>query len=244
MRVNKKQIENNLFNNIYGNNFFKKAKREYRKSITERALEKNYNSSQNHDNNEINYIRELTRNKEEKFYFINYFDTEKLEIQNTQNFYIHNTPRKPVVSKNAGNSNNPNNLSNKILRILVVDDEKLIRQSSLNILRKYLNKMKIEYEIEECCDGIECIYKIYQGYSKGILYDFIITDETMNFFNGSYMARIIKNLIKENIIDDIKIFMVTSYEWEIIYKKNSDILEKVYTKPLSINILENIFDNI
>lgn len=48
---------------------------------------------------------------------------------------------------------------------------------------------------------------------------------------------------KKNIIDDIKLFMLARYEWEIIYKKNSDILEKLYTKPLSISILENIFDN-
>jgi len=98
-----------------------------------------------------------------------------------------------------------------VLRILIVDDESLIRQSQINLIKKYVVKKNISIEIEECEDGIECLYKIYKGLQKGIKYDLIITDETMNFLKGSFLAKIIKKLISENVIYNIKIIIMTSY---------------------------------
>lgn len=129
-----------------------------------------------------------------------------------------------------------------IFRILVVDDEKLIRQSEINIIKKFFVRKKLEFKVEECSDGIECIYKIYQSLNKGIKYDLILTDETMNFLKGSTMAKIIKSLVKENVIKDIKIFMITSYESDNIYLKFSEALERVFTKPLTLNIFETIIN--
>jgi len=176
------------------------------------------------------------------------FKSKSLAIQCVCNLYIEKSQATDIITNYASNNldNMKNFVKNKqstrnILRILIVDDEHLIRQSSINVLRKYLNKKNFIYEIEECSDGIDCLYKIYKGYSKGITYDIIITDETMNFLNGSQMAKIIKNFIKEKLINEIKIFMVTSYEWEEMYRKYSDVLDMIYTKPLSINTLDNIF---
>jgi len=55
------------------------------------------------------------------------------------------------------------------------------------------------------------------------------------------MAQIIKKLISANVFYDIKIFMVTSYEAENYADKLGIVFEKVYTKPISIQIVENIF---
>jgi len=150
--------------------------------------------------------------------------------------------------KNINNIIEQNNIESNIninegdiLRILIVDDEKLIRQSQINLIKKYSQKKNILIHIEECEDGIECLYKIYKGLQTGIKYNLIITDETMNFLKGSFMAKIIKKLIAENVIYKIKIIMVTSYGAENYAHLMGSIIEKVYSKPLSINMIENIF---
>jgi CheY-like chemotaxis protein len=128
------------------------------------------------------------------------------------------------------------------IRILLVDDEKLIRQSEINVIRKFFMKNKKEYEIEECTDGIECLYKLYQGINQGKKYDIIFTDETMNFMKGSTMSKIIRNLIKDNILYNLSIYMVTSYESSTIPEITKKDIDKIFTKPLSLSMLDNIID--
>ena len=63
----------------------------------------------------------------------------------------------------------------------------------------------------------------------------------MNFMKGSYMAKILKKLIAQCNIYDIKIFMVTSYDAENYAHLRGRVLEEIYTKPISMYIVENIF---
>jgi len=136
-----------------------------------------------------------------------------------------------------------NNQNGEFLRILIVDDEKLIRQSQINIIKRYSSKKNILIEIEECEDGIECLYKIYKGTQMGIKYNLIITDETMNFMKGSLMAKILKTLITENVIYNIKIFMVTSYGVENYAHLEGIFIDKVYSKPIHTRVIENILNS-
>jgi len=138
---------------------------------------------------------------------------------------------------------NINTTKEDVMRILIVDDEQLIRQSQINLIKKYSEKNNILIEIEECEDGIECLYKIFKGLQKGIKYNLIITDETMNFLKGSFMAKILKKLISEDVIYKIKIIMVTSYATENYAHMNGNFVERVFSKPLSFNIIENIFNS-
>jgi len=192
--------------------------------------------------NDLDYIgRSSKRKNKRKTKFIDQENTaqgfqqqlndNKELIRRTEN--IESLPNERLIP----NSNN----HEVVLRILVVDDEKLIRQSQINIIKKFLGKKNTLFEIEECQDGIECLFKIYVGIVDGIKYDLIITDETMNFMNGSFMAKILKKLITDNIIHEIKIFMVTSYDPENYADLQGTILEKIYTKPISMNIVEDIF---
>jgi len=135
------------------------------------------------------------------------------------------------------------NCERDVLRILIVDDERLIRQSQKNLIKKYSEKKNILIEIEECEDGIECLYKIYKGLQIGKKYNLIITDETMNFLKGSFMAKIMKKLIAEDVIYKIKIIMVTSYGTENYSHLKGTIIEKIYSKPISLNIIDNIFNS-
>jgi len=135
----------------------------------------------------------------------------------------------------------------KTLKFLIVDDEILIRKSQMNLIEKYFRKKKINIELTECSDGVECLFKLYEGILNGIRYDMIFTDETMNFIRGTVMASIVKSLIKENILYDVKIFMVTSYDKSILANGNGKSEKEIdyfSSKPLSIFSLEKAFSNI
>jgi len=133
----------------------------------------------------------------------------------------------------------------KYLRILVVDDESLIRRSQITLIKKFSKREKINVFVDEACDGADCLFKIYNNYLNGFYYDLILTDETMNFMNGLLTTKIIKSLIKANIINSLKIIMVTSYEVTVIENadSNNDI-DFIISKPLSMNDLEIIFRKI
>jgi len=201
-------------------------------------------SNQNYDknlNNNINDFSNAENRNEDKI-----IKENDLLKQIDYNFKMNKKEKETISVKNSkiadgvSRKSSNNNLKN-ILRILVVDDEKLVRRSQIKLITKYLERNKSLFEIEECEDGIECLYKIYTRMNQGIKYDIIITDETMNFMKGSFMAKILKKLISENLIDDIKIFMVTSYESENYADLIGIILEGVFTKPMSFNNIKKIF---
>jgi len=187
---------------------------------------------------------------------INLESDNHLKIQNKEDNNINNSEESKfnMNSKKSGFKCNESAMisedemlnleikNSEVVRIIVVDDEKLVRRSQINIISKFMQKKNIIFEIEECEDGIECLYKIYIGVINGVKYDIIITDETMKFMKGSFMAKILKKLITDNVIYDIKIFMVTSYDTNNYADLQGNILEKVFTKPLSMNMIEKIFN--
>jgi len=146
--------------------------------------------------------------------------------------------------------NNKNNLSGTIkkkftekIRILVVDDEKLIRQSNINLLTKFFKKKNINFQVYECEDGFDCLNYIYQAKLVGINFEYIITDQTMNFITGTLLSDFIRLLVENKIIKDIKMFLLTSYSASI-FDKQKYRFNQIFTKPLKMDKLEFIFKDI
>lgn len=83
-------------------------------------------------------------------------------------------------------------------------------------------------------DGAECIYYLYQGIKKGIKYDAIISDENMNFINGSLLFEIINKLRSKSLIYNIKLFLSSASE-SIYNNINSN---NILQKPISQKKLE------
>ena len=131
----------------------------------------------------------------------------------------------------------------KKIYALVVEDEQVLRNCNINIITKYFNERGIDVYIDENNDGIECIYKIYKGFTKDKKYQFIVTDEQMNTMNGTMMTNIIRALIDEKRFYPIKIY--SSSGNNIVddnFKKN---YENVFSKPLIIENVADIFkDNV
>lgn len=146
-----------------------------------------------------------------------------------------------VIKNNTVNGNSNKHL--KRINILLVDDEKFIRNSQSNQIKKFFkNKKNYEYYITECSDGVECLYKIYKGIQEGIKYDYVISDESMNFLRGTLMIKLLNSLMEEKMMYKIKIFMVTSYEPWAITSTYGEICDGILTKPLSQENLSNIFE--
>ena len=134
-----------------------------------------------------------------------------------------------------------NNLgSRRKIYALVVEDEQVLRNCNINIITKYFNERGIDVYIDENNDGIECIYKIYKGFTKEKKYQFIVTDEQMNTMNGNMMAKIIRDLVDEKRFYPIKIYSSSGNNFVDDNFKNN--YEGVFNKPLTIENVACIFN--
>ena len=129
--------------------------------------------------------------------------------------------------------------------ICIVDDERLIRKSSIRILDLYF-KQKMEnkaivniYELE---DGFECLYCIYYLNLNGIKLDFIIIDETMKFMSGSMCSEILDKCSHNSIFQIDSIFILSAYELEFLKDKYSFIpsVKYVFNKPLTVGSIDTL----
>ena len=104
--------------------------------------------------------------------------------------------------------------TDNIIRILVVDDEVLVR----NTLKRYLKRINDEgvmkyhlefYEAENCFHAIEIIYK---GFTQNILFNYVMIDEYMPFMKGSTLIKIMTKLHQENNFYKINFTSYTSFD--------------------------------
>ncbi len=144
-----------------------------------------------------------------------------------------------------------NRSSGNLLRVLLCDDEALIKKTLTRFLGKFSQEITdVNFDIHEAENGFECLNKVYEYYSKGMFFDILIIDETMPLLKGSQIVNLIKTMISENSFKVIKIISYTSYNHpdkvEYIYSQGAD---HVLTKPISYEnfrefiISQNILTN-
>jgi len=197
----------------------------------------NINSSQNFNPEKLNLIKN-------KIYF-----QEKgnllSEIHEYENFEDCSAFQdKSIINKNTCALTLKKNAK---LKIMIVEDDKFIRQCQVNLIKRYFN-YDSDIFIDECEDGIECLYKIYVALKNGVKFDLVITDEKMQYIDGLYLASILKNLKEKNLFNDLKVFLVTFNESTIfdnsqleINKAYLGLFINVLPKPLELRFLKNIF---
>jgi signal transduction histidine kinase len=132
-------------------------------------------------------------------------------------------------------SNKKNNQD--CLNIIVVDDEKIVRQSTIRIIKRAADDLNISVNIIEASDGIETLFIIFKHFSSGVNVDCIISDETMNYMNGSISAEILQGLYEKIRIRKILFYIVSAYEKTF---GHSQTIESFETKPLNSNIVRKI----
>jgi signal transduction histidine kinase/CheY-like chemotaxis protein len=134
--------------------------------------------------------------------------------------------------------NNSIQLDKQYKYILLVDDETVTRKSTKRVLDNYFSKIA-KLKILEASDGFECLYLYYITMKKGVKLNCIISDETMDYLNGTECARILQNIWNLKNMPKVPFYLLTAYECLDI--KDCGI-DDMFTKPLSkrhLNIIKS-----
>ena len=128
--------------------------------------------------------------------------------------------------------------------ILVVDDERIIRQSTIKLLEKYFRetvKNKTELTIIEASDGIEALYAIYWAIHNNVDISFILTDDYMKYMCGSELVNILQNLIEKRILNELNICVVSALNISEAKRKYPySIVKQIVSKPLNRTELQKL----
>jgi nitrogen-specific signal transduction histidine kinase/CheY-like chemotaxis protein len=126
--------------------------------------------------------------------------------------------------------------------IIIVDDEINTRKSTVRLLKKFLREKNIRTNVLEASDGIECLYIFYNLISNGKTIYFIISDETMFYLSGSATARILRSIEMGINMSRVPFYILTAYE--SLNVNLGDVVDEVYSKPLSKQSLVEILKNL
>jgi signal transduction histidine kinase len=127
--------------------------------------------------------------------------------------------------------------------IIVVDDEAVIRQSTIRLLNKILKEKNINANILEASDGIECLYLYYTHIKDGKSISFILSDETMVYMNGGSTAQGLSSIIRNSNLSHVPFFILSAYE-NLSFSNDNNAIDGVFTKPLCKQYVEEILKKI
>jgi len=119
-------------------------------------------------------------------------------------------------------------------KILVVDDHKILRDTIVFLLKKCikLSGKENEFEIIEGKDGIDILYYIINDQHNNNLIKCVITDENMEYLNGSEAIQIIRNMEKNKKIKNVVIASISAFHDEFtISKIKSSGTNQILQKP-------------
>jgi CheY-like chemotaxis protein len=128
--------------------------------------------------------------------------------------------------------------------IVIVDDHKLIRETTKNLLINVLKSLNMEnFSFIEASDGIDLLNIIKTDYSKRIKCIFV--DENMEYLNGSEAVKIIRNLENNKKIPQFKMVSITAFD-DLETKKNilGAGFDLIVPKPCSKSILTEILNDL
>ena len=141
----------------------------------------------------------------------------------------------PCCFKKSNNQNHS--------KILIIDDHKYIRDNLKNLISLICKEKKIYIDILEGNDGIDMLSHLKKNQSSNNKIKCIITDENMEYLNGSEAIRIIRKLEQLKKFAPVEIVSITAYEDEYNKKNITEsgsnfILSKPCKKMDIVNIIE------
>ena len=125
------------------------------------------------------------------------------------------SPRLQVIGPDPGDKESIieiNEKKEKKEKILIVDDNYYNSEGTKNIINKILKEVGSKIEIIIGSDGADIIHHIIQDQSKGNEIKCIITDENMEYINGSEAIKIVRDLERRHKIKFVNIISVTGNE--------------------------------
>ena len=135
-------------------------------------------------------------------------------------------------------------VNNSNLSVVVIDDYKLIRENTVNLVKKVFETLKIsDYSIIQGSDGIDLLNIVRKDKINAI--KLVFTDENMEYLNGSETVKIIRKLEDKGMINKYFYASVTAYEDQetrnnILKSGINTIISKPCTKSTLLSIMKNI----
>ena len=182
--------------------------------------------------------------------------TEKIEFGLNRNEFVKNVEKMDLKGSRSPNFElldissfgfdigESNDYNEAKLIFVVVDDHKIVRDNTKNLLKIVLSSMKIEdYLIIEGSDGIDLINIVKND--KGNKIKCILLDENMEYLNGSETVKILRKLEEKNVINKYNYVSVTAFDDQetknnIIKSGINSILSKPCTKSSLINVVKKL----
>ena len=130
-------------------------------------------------------------------------------------------------------------------QILICDDNEFMNNSLKIIIDNIIIKFKLNYRVISCNDGVDILKLLIDDQFNGNLIKLIITDENMEFINGSDAIKLIRKMEMKNKIKETKIISLTSFEdicfIDYLYKIGFDYVLK---KPVDNESLHKILNDL
>ena len=137
------------------------------------------------------------------------------------------------------------NNESQVYRVLIADDERLIRNTINKFFFKYAQEYKLNIETVDCENGMEGLYILHKYYKNKKQFDLIITDETMPFMKGSLMINILSKLVADQSFYKITSISYTSYndteKMNYILSQGLDLIEN---KPITYTNFSKLMNNV
>lgn len=151
---------------------------------------------------------------------MNISDNHSAYIKKTTNFLANNENKQLKKNTNFQFSKQSPLVKHKTIQphqedsivILVVDDNKFIRDALKNQILKSINTNGVKGEIIGCSDGIDIIQQIISDQKYGNRIKCVFTDECMEYMNGSEAVTKLKDFERQRKLKNLpKLVLVTAH---------------------------------
>jgi CheY-like chemotaxis protein len=136
------------------------------------------------------------------------------------------------------------NFMNDNSRIIVIEDQNLIRNSTIKLIETVLRDLnRPNFDVIGGCDGIDLLYYVIKDNLNSKI-KCIFTDENMVYLNGSEAVRIIRKLEEMGKINKCFIVSITAFVDD--YTKNNILsagCNKIVSKPCNKSTIMEIIKN-
>lgn len=128
------------------------------------------------------------------------------------------------------------NKQSDLPKVLLVDDVKMIRKSLKKMVNEVCIESKIRCSVECLTDGLEILTSVIKDQIEGnCKIKLVISDENMNWVNGSLAFKILSGLIRDHKLKHVNFVILTALEEEQILKnlKQESNASLIITKPIN-----------
>ena len=162
---------------------------------------------------------------------------ENYKLQNSSYLSSSESSRNDITIDIPLNLNKP-----KTKRVLIVDDEKLVRGTFKRYYKKLESDTGHQYEVFEADNALTALNLIHDDFMKKNIFDILIIDECMPFMKGSSLVKLLTTLHMEGNFNKMLVISHTSFDTTEL--KNSILdsgADYIWNKPIQYEEFKQFF---